>query len=121
MEISVEHGEHFTLMRTLTHSMDKTSVDLLAEHVSELDDSVSGKYIIINLENVDACRVEAVRELIALGKTLADKDGLLIISDLKEKFRRLFEKADIVFVPSDVEAQDYVFMDQLEKQFNTEE
>ncbi|MBW7844510.1 MAG: hypothetical protein H3C45_02465 [Bacteroidia bacterium] len=42
---------------------------------------------------------------------------MLIITNAEDSFTRLFAKADITFIPTDDEAIDFVFMDQLEKQF----
>jgi hypothetical protein len=75
----------------------------------------------LNFESVESCNAGAVREMIAMGNFLAENNGMLIISNPHDQFTRLFDKAEIVFVPSDIEAIDYVFMDQIEKQFLSEE
>jgi anti-anti-sigma regulatory factor len=77
----------------------------------------SSKYVIVNISSVNDCNADGVRELIKLGVELQDNDGLLILTYAEDSFTRLFNKADITFIPTDVEAVDFVFMDQLEKQF----
>ena len=58
-----------------------------------------------------------MRELIQLAIDLRDNNGMLIITHAEDQFTRLFNKADITFIPTDTEAIDFIFMDQLEKQF----
>ena len=77
----------------------------------------ASKYVIVNISQVKECNAEATRVLIRLGLDLKNNDGMLIITFAEDGFTRLFHKADITFIPTDVEAIDFVFMDQLEKQF----
>lgn len=76
----------------------------------------SSKYVIVNVQNVASCNADGTRELIKLGKELLENDGLLIVTCAADSLTRLFAKADITFIPTDIEAVDFVFMDQLEKQ-----
>ncbi len=123
MNFSLEKTEHFTLLRTPLTELNATQVEELTGIVKHELLKEACQYLILNFETVQECHAAAVRELINLGKFLNENLGMLIISCPNDQFKRLFEKAEIIFVPSDTEAIDYVFMDQLEKQFlnNNEE
>ena len=117
MNFSVDKNEHYTRFKT-------DLIDLNAAHAEELKDLVlrqmdehTCRYVILNFETVKTCNAEGVRVLIKLGLHLREHGGMLIISSAHEPFTRLFDKAEIVFLPTDIEAIDFVFMDQLEKQF----
>ncbi len=120
MNFSLEKTEHYTLLKTLLTELDSVQVEELSGIVKHELLKEACQYLILNFETIEQCQAAAVRELINLGNFLNENNGLLIISCLNDQFTRLFEKAEIVFVPSDMEAIDYVFMDQIEKQFLNE-
>ena len=120
MNFSLEKTENYTLLKTGLPALVQTEAEELSAMVKKELLTAPCKYLILNFDSVQECNAAAVRELIHLGNYLADQDGLLIISNPNDQFSRLFDKAEIVFVPSDMEAIDYVFMDQLEKQFLSE-
>ncbi len=117
MNFSLEKTEHYTLLKTDLKSLVQTQAEELSEMVKQVLARETCKYLILNFETVEECNAAAVRELIHLGNYLNQQGGMLIISNPHDQFTRLFDKAEIVFVPTDMEAIDYVFMDQLEKQF----
>ncbi|MBC7381690.1 MAG: hypothetical protein H7296_01700 [Bacteroidia bacterium] len=117
MNFSLEKNEHYTLLQTNLLGLVQAQVEELTEMVKQELSNGGAKYLIINFESIKECNAAAVRELINLGKYLATHKGMLIISCMNDQFTRLLDKAEIIFVPSDMEAIDYIFMDQLEKQF----
>lgn len=119
MNFSVEKNENFTLIKTDLTELDQHHADDLALQVKALLDDAVSKYVILNFGSILHCNASAVRILISIGKDLQQHNGMLIISNPLDSFSRLFDKAEIVFVPTDDEAIDYVFMDQIEKEFLT--
>ncbi|MFN4084073.1 MAG: STAS domain-containing protein [Bacteroidia bacterium] len=117
MNFSINKSDHYTLVKTDLTEIDGTQAENLVTELEAHIDEFICKYIILNFDNVTHCNADAVRALIKLGLFLKERDGMLIISNPLDSFERLFEKAEIVFVPTDIEAIDYVFMDQIEKQF----
>lgn len=121
MNFSLEKTEHYTLLKTELPDLNKEQAEELALIIKSHIAAHICPYLILNLENVISCNAEAVRTLIGLGQFLVTNNGMLIVSNPHESFQRLFDKAEIVFVPTDMEAIDYVYMDQIEKQFLAEE
>jgi anti-anti-sigma regulatory factor len=116
MNYTIEKNDQYSLIKTDLITLDKTSSQKLIEKVRH-EVASSSKYVIVNIDGVKECNADATRELINLGVELHENDGMLIITEAEDQFTRLFAKADITFIPTDVEAVDFVFMDQLEKQF----
>lgn len=121
MNFSLDKTEHYTLLKTNLNSLDHNQAEELTAMVKQVLEKEACKYLILNFGTVMECNAAAVRELITLGVFLNQQGGLLIISNPHGQFTRLFDKAEIIFVPSDTEAIDYVFMDQLEKLINDSE
>lgn len=121
---------NYTIEKNDLYSIIKPDVQILNQDVcSKLRNKVehevqsSSKYVIVNINSVSECNADGVRELIQLAVDLRDHGGMLILTHAEDQFSRLFNKADITFIPTDTEAIDFIFMDQLEKQFlhdNTE-
>lgn len=116
MNYTIEKSDQYSLIKTDIIALDKNTASKLIKKVRH-EVSSSSKYVIVNISGVKECNADATRELISLGVELRENDGLLIITEAEDPFTRLFTKADITFIPTDVEAVDFVFMDQLEKQF----
>jgi anti-anti-sigma regulatory factor len=116
MNYTIEKSDQYSLIKTDIIALDKNTASKLIEKVRH-EVASSSKYVIVNISGVKECNADATRELISLGLELRENDGLLIITEAEDPFTRLFTKADITFIPTDVEAVDFVFMDQLEKQF----
>jgi len=116
MNYTIEKSDQYSLIKTDIVALDKNTASKLIEKVRH-EVASSSKYVIVNIGGVKECNADATRELISLGLELSQNDGLLIITEAEDSFTRLFAKADITFIPTDVEAVDFVFMDQLEKQF----
>lgn len=116
MNYTIEKNDQYSLIRTDLTEFNKDTCYKLREKVLH-EVASSSKYVIVNIADVKECNADGTRELIQLGIDLQDNDGLLILTHADDQFTRLFSKADITFIPTDVEAVDFVFMDQLEKQF----
>jgi anti-anti-sigma regulatory factor len=121
MNFSLEKTEHYSLLKTALTTIDQPQAEELTKMVQMHVAENICPYLILNFESLESCNAGAVREMIAMGNFLSENNGMLIISNPHDQSTRLFDKAEIVFVPSDIEAIDYVFMDQIEKQFLSEE
>lgn len=116
MNYTIEKNDQYSLIIPQLTEMNQSTTEMLRKKVLH-EAASSSKYVIVNISGVKDCNADAVRELIKLGVELQEKDGLMILTNAEDSFTRLFNKADITFIPTDVEAVDFVFMDQLEKQF----
>jgi anti-anti-sigma regulatory factor len=116
MNYTIEKSDQYSLIKTDLTLLDKNNALKLIEKVRH-EVASSSKYVIVNIDGVKECNADATRELINLGLELHENNGMLIVTNAEDSFTRLFAKADITFIPTDVEAVDFVFMDQLEKQF----
>jgi anti-anti-sigma regulatory factor len=116
MNYTIKKDDQYSLIKTDLSVMNKDTCNLLREKVLH-ESASSSKYVIVNIEDVKDCNADGVREIIQLGLDLQNKGGMLILTHADLNFSRLFNKADITFIPTDIEAIDFVFMDHLEKQF----
>jgi anti-anti-sigma regulatory factor len=116
MNYTIEKNEHYSLIKTDLTLMNQHTCHKLREKVLH-EVASNSKYVIVNIEGVKECNAEGTRELIQLALDLRNTDGMLILTHADDHFTRLFNKADITFIPTDMEAIDFVFMDQLEKQY----
>ena len=116
MNYTIEKNDQYSLIKPDLQILDKDTCFKLREKVLH-EVASSSKYVIVNIKTVEDCNAEGTRELIQLALDLRNNDGMLILTHADDHFTRLFNKADITFIPTDVEAIDFVFMDQLEKQF----
>ena len=116
MNYTIKKDDQYSLIKTDLSVMNKDTCNLLREKVLH-ESASSSKYVIVNIEDVKDCNADGVREVIQLGLDLQNKGGMLILTHADLNFSRLFNKADITFIPTDIEAIDFVFMDHLEKQF----
>lgn len=116
MNYTIEKKDEYSLIIPELNELNQETTAKLREKVLH-EAASSSKYVIVNIGGVKDCNADGVRELIKLGVELQDHDGLMILTNAEDSFTRLFNKADITFIPTDVEAVDFVFMDQLEKQF----
>ncbi|MEI6507222.1 MAG: hypothetical protein WCO54_01980 [Bacteroidota bacterium] len=116
MNYIIEKSDQYSLIKPDIKKIDQQTANSLRDKVLH-EVASSSKYVIVNIQYVKDCNADGTRELIKLGLDLHNNGGMLIITYADLQFTRLFEKADITFIPTDVEARDFVFMDQLEKQF----
>lgn len=117
MNFSIEKNENYTLIKTTLTELDDSFAHAISEQVAHVLNSSLNRYLILHFDSINACTASAVRILIESGKQLIENDGLLIIINPTDAFRKMFDIADIIVVPTDAEAIDYVFMDQIEKEF----
>jgi anti-anti-sigma regulatory factor len=114
MNYTIEKNDQYSLIKPQLTELNKETCAKLREKVLH-ESASSSTYVIVNISTVKDCNADGVRELIQLGIELEEHDGMLILTNAEDAFTRLFNKADITFIPTDVEAVDFVFMDQLEK------
>jgi anti-anti-sigma regulatory factor len=116
MNYSIEKKEQYSLIKPEIGQMNQDNCIKLRDKVLH-EVASSSQYVIVNISSVKDCNADGVRELIKLGIELQKKGGMLIITHAEATFTRLFDKAELTFIPTDIEAIDFVFMDHLEKQF----
>ena len=116
MNYTIEKNDQHYIIKPDLNKIDQRTANKLRDKVLH-EAASSSKYVIVNIETVKECNADGTRELIKLALDLRNSGGMLIITNAEDQFTRLFEKADITFIPTDIEAMDFVFMDQLEKQF----
>jgi len=117
MNYTIKKDDQYSLIKPDLTAMNKETCNKLREKVMH-ESASSSKYVIVNIEGVKECNADGIRELINLAVELRDQGGMLLVTHADINFSRLFNKADITFIPTDIEAIDFVFMDHLEKQFS---
>lgn len=78
-------------------------------------------FLIVNckaITEIDAVQKDA---LVAIAEMAANAKGSLILSELQEEFAEMLEEEGLNCLPTDDEAIDFIFMEQIESQFLGEE
>lgn len=116
MNYTIDKQEHHTLVKPLLEKLDEVSGKAFKQELlRNLADA--NKFVILNLSNMFMCTEDGYIVLKALEKALKDMNGMLIITELQESIFRELKDSDLTLIPTDIEAIDFAFMDQLERHF----
>lgn len=117
MSFSTEINEKYSLYKTDLMEFNSVNSKELCDLILKNATQHELYYAILNFESVQKFESNALDQLTQLALFLKEKEGLLLLSISDEKLRSLFSQDDFIVVPSDTEAIDYTFMDQVEKEF----
>lgn len=116
MNYTIDKQEHHTLVKPLFEKLDADNGKAFKQELlANLADA--NKFVILNLSHVFLCTEDGYIVLKALEKQLKDMNGMLIITELQESIFRELKDSDLTLIPTDIEAIDFAFMDQLERHF----
>ena len=116
--IQVQHEEQYTLLVPSAQA-DRIALDALADKVTENMEAGHKNYI-IHLEQVKKLPQDFVYVLDNINQIVKKEDGLLVVSGAAAELESALEEKEIVTTPTLDEATDYIFMEEIEKQFRNE-
>lgn len=111
---------NFTIAKEETYNLIKlgkdtlTSPDKLKAEVKSL--AKDNPFFIINCKAVASMDKEGRNAVLALNSTAKAMEGSLIVSELKDDLKPRLEEDGVHCLPTDNEAVDYIFMEQIESQ-----
>jgi hypothetical protein len=117
MKVSIEKTEHYTLFSLVPTIADDAAIDELLQQATALVDQEEVVYFIFDVNPIAELDQTLVEKLQSLTESLVLKGGLLIHVHHDPNMLPHFEDQQLVMVPKVEEAIEYIYMDQLEKQF----
>ncbi|RYD80237.1 MAG: hypothetical protein EOP53_08350 [Sphingobacteriales bacterium] len=116
--IQIQHEEQYTLLVPSAQA-DKISLETLADKVTQQMEEGHKNYI-IHLEHVKKLPADYEYVLENINQIVNKEDGLLIISGAPKELEEKLEEKEVITTPTLDEATDYIFMEEIEKQFRSE-
>jgi hypothetical protein len=116
--IQVQHEEQYTLLVPSAQA-DRISLETLADKVTENMEAGHKNYI-IHLDQVKKLPTDFVYVLDNINQIIKKEDGLLVVSGAPDELGSALEEKEIITTPTLDEATDYIFMEEIEKQFRSE-
>jgi hypothetical protein len=117
MKVSIEKTEHYTLFSLGNSPADNSAIEELLQRAHELIEQEEIVYFIFDLNPISDLIQTLIDGLQAITESLVLKGGLLINVHNEPSMLARFEDQQLVMVPKVEEAIEYIYMDQLEKQF----
>jgi hypothetical protein len=118
--IDIHFEEQYTLVTTTGDMADEQLLASIETAVSENMEEGNNNFIIYlaSLPSVPARWADAFRHISGM---VVDSGGILVVASAPEALHDALEERDIVSVPTLEEATDYVFMEEVEKNFWNED
>lgn len=121
MTDSLEKTEHYAVFKLAAHKIHQSEGRHLQKWVAEVLEDTNLNYALIDLDGVREIDEDALSLLAEIHAFCETKTGLSIAFHGPETWIERFANAGVTLVPTKHEAIEYVFMDQLEKQFLSDE
>lgn len=120
MKISIDKSEHYLLVKSeVTTLTVNHALELVQTAKMQLEDN-STLYVIFEMPLVTEIENEAKEILLEYNQSLQENLLLLLCVADQPHWHEDFEEIGMVLVPTLGEAVEYIYMDQLEKQFLTD-
>lgn len=117
MKVSIEKTEHYTLFSLVNPIVDDSAIEELLSKANELIEQEEIVYFIFDVNSITELPQTLFDNLQNITESLVLKGGLLIHVHHDPSMLARFEDQQLVIVPKVEEAIEYIYMDQLEKQF----
>jgi anti-anti-sigma regulatory factor len=121
MKDSVEISEHYIVVKASSHKLDKSEAKHLLHLVQTEQAKQAISYVITDLSEVHSYENDCFETLENILEICSENNGILVCFGGQEEWMDHFAEQGLVLVPTKHEAIEYVFMDQLEKQFLSDE
>jgi anti-anti-sigma regulatory factor len=117
MNLSIEKTEHFTQIGTTENVLHAKLAEALVNKAKEALNKEEISYFIFDISEVTTLDVNCISLLQDFGSAMQENLGLIIFKNENPTIHQVMSEHDFVIVPSQSEAVEYIYMDQLEKQF----
>ncbi|MCE2740237.1 MAG: hypothetical protein LW669_01990 [Sphingobacteriales bacterium] len=117
MNLSIEKTEHYTQISTTENVLHTTLAEALVNKAKEALSNEEIIYFIFDISEVNTIDNTCFTILQAFGSAMQENLGLLIFKNENPAIHQVMSEQDFIIVPSQSEAVEYIYMDQLEKQF----
>lgn len=117
MNLSIEKTEHYTQIGTTENVLHPTLAQALIEKAKEALSKEHISYFIMDISEVSHIENNSFILLQEFGAYMQEQLGLVLFKNENPTIHQAMSEHDLIIVPSQSEAVEYIFMDQLEKQF----
>lgn len=119
MNFNIHTTEQYNLVDFYSEVVDANDLNTIE---SELREGLAETpYLILDFTPIRLIGFEALGALEILVKLLESEEGLLIVAASEDNLEEKLSGIGVTLIPTVDEAVDYVYMDQLEKEFGSEE
>lgn len=120
MNLSIEKTEHYTQIGSDQINLDQKLAEELVKQAEELLSKAAIIYFVFDLNKVTEVQTTALITLQTFAINQMENAGLALFINENTEVHELFSEHDMVIVPTQGEAVEFIYMDQLEKQFLTD-
>lgn len=117
MTDSIEKTEHYLKFSTSATNLNLAHLQALLNSAQNELDQADWIYFIFDIGKAEQIDADTLLSLQEINDGLLAKNGLLICVHEKSEMMALFEENQLLLLPTESEAIEYIYMDQLEKQF----
>lgn len=117
MKVSIEKTEHYALFILNSENLLENTFSELNSLIQKTLDEGKFNYLIFDLNLLNEISSNVYSFLQQTHEQMITLDGLLLNTHSNVSFIPVFEENQLLLVPSIGEAVEYIYMDQLEKQF----
>jgi anti-sigma B factor antagonist len=119
MNYTVTPNENYCLIKLGAEALAPANTEKLKAECAKL--VKANPFLIFNCKELKGIDKEQKHVLMMFNEMAAVAGGSIILSELHDDMIELMEEAQVNCVPTDEEAIDFIFMEQIEKQFFDED
>lgn len=120
MNLSIEKTEHYTQIGSDQICLDQKLAEELVKQAEELLSKEAIIYFVFDINKVTEIQARALITLQTFAIHQMENARLALFINENTDVFELFSEYDLVIVPTSGEAVEFIYMDQLEKQFLTD-
>lgn len=120
MNLSIEKTEHYTQIGSDQICLNQKLAEELVKQAEELLSKEAITYFVFDINKVTEVEVNALITLQTFAMNQLENARLALFINENTAVFELFSEHDLVIVPTQSEAVEFIYMDQLEKQFLTD-
>lgn len=120
MNLSSEKTEHYILLGSDQTALNQELVESINKSIDTYLEEESFSYFIVDLPLLEQADAAVLNNLKSLHEKLLEQQCLVLFRNENTEIFDAFSEHDLLIVPSLSEAVEFIYMDQLEKQFLTD-
>jgi anti-sigma B factor antagonist len=119
MTYTVDNQENYTLITFNAADLAPASAELMANKQNIVNENQ--KYLILDLSTIKTASPESLKVLQDLNSAANELHGIFILTHVDDAIDAGAEKFDFNIIPTVEEAVDFVFIEQIEKEYFSDE
>jgi hypothetical protein len=120
MNLSIEKTEHYTQIGSDQNYLNQILAEEIVKQAEEQLSIAATLYFVFDINKVTEVEANALITLQTFAMNQMENAGLALFINENTEVHELFSEHDLVIVPTQSEAVEFIYMDQLEKQFLTD-